>query len=135
VSKDARHALVGPARATYVTAQFHQIASTLVDVKRNIFIVKASTNAGPVSADEIPLVLLHILGRSPSLLLEFSCAIGGRCGLGTFGIRTDSAGPAIASNSYWRIKHGTVRLLNNGDKLVIIHIDEALVTNDTTSLK
>jgi hypothetical protein len=119
----------------FVTAQFHQIASTLVDVKRNIFIVKASTNEGPVSADDLPLVRLHIFGRSPSLLLEFSCAIGSRCGLGTFGIRTDSTGPAIASNSDWRIKHGAVRLLDNGDKLVIIHIDEALVTNHSTSLK
>jgi hypothetical protein len=49
------------------------------------------------------------------------------------GIRTDWAGPAIASN--WRIKHGTVRLLDNGDELLLIHIDEALVTNHSTGLK
>ena len=74
----------------------------------------------------------HSSGR---LLLEFSCAIGSRCGFRTFGIRTDWAGPAIASNSDWRIKHGTVRLLDNGNALVIIHIDEALVTNHSTGLK
>jgi len=119
----------------FVTTQFHQIASTLVDVKRNVFFVKASTNAGPVSADELPLFWPDILGRSPSLLLEFSCAIGSRCGFRTFGIRTDWAGPAIASNSDWRIKHGTVRLLDNGNALVIIHFDEALVTNHSTGLK
>jgi hypothetical protein len=47
----------------------------------------------------------------------------------------DWAGPAIASNSDWRIKHGTVRLLDNGNALVIIHIDELLVTNHSTGLK
>jgi hypothetical protein len=47
----------------------------------------------------------------------------------TLGIRTDWACPAIASNSDWRIKHGTVRLLDNGNALIIIHINEALVTN------
>ncbi len=119
----------------FVTAQSHHLASTLVDVKGNVFIVRASTNAGPVSADELPLVRPHILGRSPSLLLEFSCAIRSRCGLGTLGIRMDWAGPAIASNSDWRIKHGTVRLLDNGDELLFIHIDEALVTNHSPSLK
>ncbi len=111
----------------FVTAQ--------VDVKRNIFIVKASTNSGPVSVDELPLVLQHIIGRSPSLLLEFSSTIRSRCGLGTFSIRMDSACPAIASNSDWRIKHRIVRLLNNCNKLVIIHIDEALVSHHPTSLK
>jgi len=92
-------------------------------------------HAGPVSADELALVRLHILGRSPSLLFEFSCAIGSRCGFGTLGIRTDWAGPAIESNSDWRIKHRTVRLLDNGNALVIIHFDEALVTNHSTGLK
>jgi hypothetical protein len=72
---------------------------------------------------------------SPSLLLEFSCAIGSRCGFRTFCIRTDWAGPAIASNSDWRIKHGTVRLLDIGDELLLIHIDEALITNHSTGLK
>jgi hypothetical protein len=115
----------------FVTAQFHQIASTLVDVKGNVFFVKASTDAGPVSADELPFFWPDILGRSPSLLLEFSCAIGSRCGFRTLGIRTDWAGPAIASNSDWRIKHGTVRLLDNGNALVIIHIDD-MVTNHST---
>jgi hypothetical protein len=107
----------------------------MVDVKRNIFFVKASINAGPVSADDLPLVRPHILARSPSMLLEFLCAIGSRCGLGTFGIRMDSACPAIVSNSDWRTKHGSVRLLDNGDKLVIIHIEEALMSNHSTSLK
>jgi hypothetical protein len=119
----------------FVIAQFHQIASTRVDVKRNVFFVKASTNAVPVSADDLALIQQHILGRSPSLLLEFSCAIGSRCRLGTFSIRLDLACPSIASNSDWRIKHGSVRLLDNGDKLLMIHIDEALVTNHSTSLK
>ncbi len=82
-------------RQHFVIAQILQIASTLVDVKRNIFFVKASTNAGP----ELPCVPLHILGRCPLLLLEFYSAIGSKCGLGTFGIRQDFAGPAIASNS------------------------------------
>ena len=49
--------------------------------------------------------------------------------VGTFSITTDSAGPAIASNLDWCIKHGSVRLLDNGDELVIIHIDGPLVTN------
>ncbi len=76
----------------FFTAQFHQITSTLVDVKRNVFFLKASTNAGPVSADYLPWVLPHILGRSPSLLLEFSIVIGSRCRFRTLGIRTDWAG-------------------------------------------
>ncbi len=54
----------------FVAAQFHQIASTLVDVKQNIFFVKASTSEVPASADELPLVQPHILGRSLSLLGE-----------------------------------------------------------------
>ncbi len=81
------------------------------------------------------MVWQHILGRSPSLLLEFYSVIGSRCGLGTFGIRTGSAGPAIASNSDWRIKHGTVRLLDNGNELLFIHMDEVLITNHSTGLK
>jgi hypothetical protein len=89
------------------------------------------------SANERPILRHHIIGRSrsPSLLLEFYSAIGGRCGLGTFGIETDSAGPAIASNLDWRLKHGSVRMLYNGNMLVVIHIDEALVTNHSTKLK
>jgi hypothetical protein len=49
----------------------------------------------------------------------------------------DSAGLAIviASSSDWRIKHGSVGLLDNGDELGIIYIDEALVTNHSTGLK
>jgi hypothetical protein len=53
----------------------------------------------------------------------------------TWNLRTDWAGPAIASNWDWRIKHGTVRLLDNGNALLIIHIDKALVTNHSTGLK
>ena len=48
---------------------------------------------------------------------------------------TDSAGPAIASNSEWRIKHGSVRLLDDNNMPVVIHSDEALVTNHSTKLK
>ncbi len=117
-------------------AQFHQIASTLVDVKQNIFFVKASTNAGLVSADDLPFVWQHILGGARRCFLNFPARSGADAALevGTFGIRMDSAGPSIASNSDWRIKHGSVRLLDNGKKLEIIHIDEALVTNHSTSL-
>ena len=84
---------------------------------------------------ELSLLLQHILARSPSLHLEFYSTIGSRCGLRTFGIRTDSVGPAIASNSDWRIKHGSVRLLDDNNMPVVIHYDKALVTNHSTELK
>ena len=42
-------------------------------------------------------------------------------------IRTDSAAPAIESNSDLRLKHGSIRLLDNSDIVVAIHSDEALV--------
>jgi hypothetical protein len=47
----------------------------------------------------------------------------------------DSANPSIASNSDWRIKHESVRLLDHGDELLFIHIHEALVSDHSTGLK
>jgi hypothetical protein len=73
------------------------------------------------------------LGGAHRCYLNFTARSG--TGAGAFGIKTDSAGPAIASNSDWCIKHLPVRLLDYGDDLFFIHIDEALVTNHSTGLK
>ena len=43
----------------------------LVNIKLNDYSIKESSDAGPVSANELPLLRPHILARSPSLLLEF----------------------------------------------------------------
>ncbi len=60
-----------------------------------------------------------------SLLLEFSCANGRRCGLGTFAIKTDSDGPAIASDRVKRTSIGWDRRLDTDNIVIVIHNDEA----------
>ena len=115
------------------TARFHQIASFLVNSKINVFYVKLCTAAGRITADNLPFFRPHILTVSPSLLLEFSWANGRRCGLRTFTIKTDSDGPAIANNRALRASIGWDRRLDTDNILVIIHHDEAQVTNQNTN--
>jgi hypothetical protein len=117
----------------YHTARFHQFASFLVNIKINVFIVQLSAAACRMSADNLPFFRPHILTVSPSLLLEFSWANGRRCGLRTFTIETDSDGPAIASNRAQRASIGWDRRRDTDDILVMIHHDEAHVTNQNTN--
>jgi hypothetical protein len=82
----------------FQTAQFHQFASTLVNIKINVLCVKLSASAGRITVDNLSFFRPRIFTVSPSLLLEISCAKGRRCGLRTYTIKMDSDGPAIASN-------------------------------------
>ena len=119
----------------YHTAGFHQFASFLVNIKINVFSVKLSAAASCITADNLPFFRPHILTVSPSLLqvLEFSWVNGRSCGLLTFTIKTDSDAPAIASNRARRASIGWDRRLDTDDILIIIHHDEAQVTNQNTN--
>ena len=113
------------------TARFHQFASFLVNIKINVFSVQLSAAAGRITADNLPFFRPHIITVSPSLLLEFSWANGRRCGLRNFTIKMDSDGHAIVSDRVLCPSIRWDRRLDTDDILVIIHHDEAQVTNQT----
>ncbi len=121
-------------RQHFGTAQFHQIASTLVDVKLNIFFSQRDCSSRYcIGERDSNGSAAHTWQESVTAfwILQHDLEQMRTCNFW----HLNELGRPLASNSDQRIQHGSVRLLDNGYEIVIIHVDEALVTNHSTGLK